>query len=133
MLFDILTLGISALCRSVKNENNRQKGEAILRERAKKPIWEQAKETHMVSINGKEYYFITIHEIILNEEYWNSGLSMEDFLVKFYISKGKWFFPEPLRLFDKDGTVHHISGYDVLVMYYKKYDKEYYNKFHNNK
>ena len=130
MLFEILTLGIGALGRAIKKENHRQEGERILKERAKKPIWEQAKETCSVTIAGKEYYFLTNHEIILNDEYWKSGLPMEEFLVKFYISKNKWFFPGFLRLIDKDGTEHMISGSDVSKMYYRKYDKEYYEKFY---
>lgn len=125
MFLDFLILGIGALGRAVKDEQNRIIGENILEQRAKKNIWQQAKESgSMVTINGHTHMFLTPREIFMNEKFWNSELSLEDFLVKFYI-ENKGFPVGFMRLIDRNGIAHQISSIFVSDLYdkYKKNKK----------
>ena len=64
--------------------------------------------------------FLTPHEIFINEKYWDSGLELDDFLIKFYKDNRMVFFKEPVRLIDKAGKEHRISSLYVSDLYYKK-------------
>ena len=119
MLFDLLVLGIGALSRKIKDDNIRAEGYKHLKEREAKPVWEQAKEfSAMITINGIDHSFITPHEIYLNERYWNSGLSLDDFCVQFYIDHNEHWVSSIPRMFEKDGTYQMISEFDVVMLYH---------------
>ena len=125
MLFDFLTLGLGALSRKIKNDKNYAEGKRILEERAKKPIWQQARENNsMIEINGKTFMFLTPHEIYINEKFWDSGLPLDDFLLKFYKENNKVFFNEFVRLIDKDGNEKMISSLYVSDLYYNSLNKK---------
>ena len=123
MLFDFLVLGIGALGRKIKDDNIRAGGYKKLKERELKSIWEQAKDfSAAITINGIEHRFITPHEIYLNERYWNSGKSLNDFCVEFYIDHDKHWVNSFPRMFEKDGTYKIIGSFDVLMLYHE-YEK----------
>lgn len=120
MIFDFIILGIGALSRKIKDDNMQAEGKRILEQRAKKPIWQQAKENNsMITINGHTHMFLTPHEIYINEKFWDSGMEMDEFLVKFYLENNKTFFKEFIRLIDKSGVEHTISSLYVSDLYYK--------------
>lgn len=125
MLFDFLTLGLGALSRKIKNDKNYAEGKRILEERAKKPIWQQARENNsMIEINGKTFMFLTPHEIYINEKFWDSELPLDDFLLKFYKENNKVFFNEFVRLIDKEGNEKMISSLYVSDLYYNSLKKK---------
>lgn len=125
MLFDFLTLGLGALSRKFKYDKNYAEGKRILEERAKKPIWQQARENNsMIEINGKTFMFLTPHEIYINEKFWDSELPLDDFLLKFYKENNKVFFNEFVRLIDKDGNEKMISSLYVSDLYYNSLKKK---------
>lgn len=120
MIFDFIVLGIGVLSRRIKDCNMIDEGNKILKERKTKSIWQQAKENNsMVTINNNTYMFLTPHEIYINEKYWDSGLNLNDFLIKFYKDNRMAFFKEPVRLIDKSGKEHRISSLYVSDIYYK--------------
>lgn len=128
MLFEFLTLGFGALKQKLNNDKNYADGKRILEERAKKSVWQQARENNaMVEINGKTFMFLTPHEITLNEKFWESGLPLDDFLLKFYKENNKCFLNGFIRMIDKDGNEKMVSSLYVSDLYYnslKKKEKE---------
>ena len=125
MLFDFLTLGLGALSRKIKNDKNYAEGKRILEERAKKPIWQPARENNsMIEINGKTFMFLTPHEIYIKEKFCDSGLPLDDFLLKFYKENNKVFFNEFVRLIDKEGNEKMISSLYVSDLYYNSLKKK---------
>ena len=124
MLFDLLVLGIGALSRKIKDDKIRTEGIRAIKEREAKPIWEQAKDFSTgITINGIDHSFITPHEIYLNERYWNSGMSLKDFCVKFYIDHNKHWVSSIPRMFEKDGTYQMVFSFEVME-WYDEYKKE---------
>ena len=75
-------------------------------------------------INGKTFMFLTPHEIYINEKFWDSGLSLDDFLLKFYKENNKVFFKEFVRLIDKEGNEKQISSLYVSDLYYNSLKKK---------
>lgn len=120
MLFDLLILSIGALSRKIKDDNIRAEGYRVLKERESKSVWEQAKEFSAgITINGIDHSFITPHEIYLNERYWQSGMPLKDFCVKFYIDHNEHWVSSVPRIFEKDGTYQMIFSFDVMEWYYE--------------
>ena len=114
MIFDFIILGIGALSRKIKDDN------MLMHFNFAVFIWQQAKENNsMITINGHTHMFLTPHEIYINEKFWDSGMEMDDFLVKFYLENNKTFFKEFIRLIDKSGVEHTISSLYVSDLYYK--------------
>ena len=125
MLFEFLTLGFGALSRKIKDDKHYAEGKRILEERAKKPIWQQARENNStIEINGNTFMFLTQHEIYINEKFWDSGLPLDDFLLKFYKENNKVFFKEFVRLIDKEGNEKQISNLYVSDLYYSSLKKK---------
>ena len=120
MLFEFLTLGFGALSRKIKDDKHYAEGKLILEERAKKPVWQQARENNsMIEINGKTFMILTPHDLYINEKFWDSELPLDDFLLKFYIENNKVFFKEFVRLIDKEGNEKQISSLYVSDLYDK--------------
>lgn len=118
MIFDMLVLGIGAIGRKIKDDNIKAEGKRVLKERESKSLWEQAKDSSaMITINGINHNFITPHEIYLNEKYWDSGMSLHDFCVKFYIDNNKCWVSSVPRLFEKDGTYQTVFSFNVVEWY----------------
>lgn len=127
MIFELLTLGISALSRGIKSANNYAEGMRILKEREKMSVWDRAREEHgHVVINGHEHFFLTPMDITMSEKFWDLGLSLEDFYIKCCLdnmAKYNINFPHFSALWqcviDKNGIKHLIHGFEILELYYK--------------
>lgn len=125
MLFEFLTLGFGALKQKLNNDKNYAEGKRILEEREKKPVWQQARENPLsITINGKNYTFLTPHEITINEKFWESGLPLDDFLLKFYEDNHKCFLTGFIRMIDKDGNEKVVDSLYVSDLYHNSLNKK---------
>lgn len=125
MLFEFLTLGFGALKQKLNNDKNYADGKRILEERAKKSVWQQARENCATAeINGKTFMFLTPHEITLNEKFWESELPLDDFLLKFYKDNHKCFLTGFMRMIDKEGNEKVVDSLYVSDLYYNSLKKK---------
>ena len=125
MLFEFLTLGFGALKEKIKNDNHYANGKRILEEQSKQTVWQQAREHPLsITINGKNFTFLTPHEISINEKFWESGLPLDDFLIKFYEDNHKCFLTGFIRMIDKKGNEKVVDSLYVSDLYYKSLKKK---------
>ena len=110
MLFEFLTLGFGALKEKIKNDNHYANGKRILEEQSKQTVWQQARE-HPLSIT-------------INEKFWESGLPLDDFLIKFYEDNHKCFLTGFIRMIDKKGNEKVVDSLYVSDLYYNSLKKK---------
>lgn len=113
MLLGLLSLGACLLANAAKNCCNYAEGMRILEEQEKKSVWERARETKRLEINGEVYHNPVGKNLDLSEQYWNSGLERNEFVALHYLKFGRDGFARVPRIYERDGSCEWITGFDI--------------------
>lgn len=129
-MFDLLLLFAGLFKEKCKEVNAQIKGEKEYKRYMNLSVWDKARESHMLEINGHKYFWLEPHEIDISEAFWKSEKPLYDFLIDFYFERN-WLPLLRFRVFLKSGEAVPMSRSEVEEEWRKRVEKRMQNCLQN--